>query len=260
MNTNLYGKTILIGREQDQGRLYVCVMVDGQPYSFPIGNPQSVPNTVSRCQPKEGKAHCSIEVDGKGRMLLTNLKTQNVTYVDGNEVLKKYIDKFNRVTLGCNQYTMDLTTIIDTATKIVTKVEKLAPKSYSISHLENVWNSYNIRNEEIDKEQVVTNLLFRIPFIFSAIGGVVTGIAKANGMESLGNISLVLTIIGVIALLYGSYKSIKSPAAKAKKENLTDFKNKYVCPNPDCRRKLTNFDFEELQKIKKCPYCGCIFK
>lgn len=261
MNTNLYGKTILIGREQDQGRLYICVIVGGQPYSFPLGSTQSVPNTVSRCQPKEGKAHCSISIDTKGHMLLTNLKSQNVTFVDGNEVLKKYIDETNLVTLGRNRFPVDVTTIVETASKIVSKVEKeKQPAKYSIAHLESIWNNYNTRNEEIDKEQSVTNLLFRIPFIFSALSGIVTGIAAANGMKSVGNISLVLTILGVIVMLYGSYKSVKSPATKAKKENLADFKHKYVCPNPDCRRKLTNFDFEELRKMKKCPFCGSIFE
>lgn len=260
MNTNLYGKTILIGREQDQGRLYVCIIVGGQPYSFPLGLPQSVPNSVSRCQPKEGKAHCSISIDGKGRMLLANQKSQNVTFVDGCEVLKKYIDEKNYITLGRNQFPIDISTVLDTASNIVSKVEKQAPKSYSITHLEGIWNNYVIRNEEIDKEQVVTNLLFRVPFIFSALGGIVTGITKANGMESIGNISFILTILGVIVLIYGSYKSIKNPATKAKKENLADFKNKYVCPNPDCRRKLTNYDYEELQKMKKCPFCGSLFE
>lgn len=260
MNTNLFGKTILVGREQEQGRLCVCVIVGGQPYPSSIGASQSVPNSVSRCHPREGKAHCSISVDGKGRMLLTNLKNQNVTFVDGTGILKKYIDETNRVSLGRDQYSIDIRTVVNTASKIVSKVEMNSPQTFSIAHLESVWNEYNTRNEKIDHEQMITNLLFRVPFVFSALGGVVTGVAKATEMETVGNVSLILTVLGVVVLLYGSYKSIKSPASKVKKDNLADFKNRYVCPNPECRRKLTNFDYEELKKMKKCPHCGSIFE
>ena len=261
MNTNLHGKTILIGREQEHSRLCVSIAAGGKQLVFPLGAPQSVPNSVSRCQPAEGKAHCSLEIDNEGRIRITNMKAQNVTFVDGSEVLKKYIDENSRVTLGRDQYILELKPIIDAAANMVGKVEKPAPKTYSIAHLEDVMKEYNARNEEIDKEQDVTNLLMRVPFLVSAVSGVFTGVAKTSGMDqNLGNISLVLTIISAAVMMYGVYRNMTSSAKKSKKENMDEFKKKYVCPNPDCGRKLTNFDYEELLKMKKCPFCGSKFE
>ena len=256
----LFGKTILVGREQSVGRLCVGIVIDGQPYSALIGIPMGVPATVSRCIPKDGTAHCSIEVSDGGTMLLTNLKTQNITSVDGHAVTKKYITESSQIALGSDGYPMDLTSVIEAATQIVAKAEKSRPKSYSIAHLEKIWDDYETRNEKIEKNQRITNLLVRTPFIFSVLTGAFTGIAKYAGWENAGNVALILTIVGVVVFLYGNYKSFKSPAAKEKKENLKNLKSQYVCPNPDCRIKLTNFDYEELQKRKKCPHCGCRYE
>lgn len=263
MDNNTYGKSILIGREDGQNRLLVAVEIDGRPYYTPIGVAGSVPSSVSRCMPNEGKAHCRLDIDENGKMLITNLKTQNITCVNGSEIIKKYIDETNTVTLGRDGYALNIASVLETATKMITKVKGSRPPQapeFSISHLEQIWNDYNERNEEIDKDQLVTNLMMRIPFIFSTLSGVITGVAKANNMDGIGNFTLILTIIGFVVLIYGFHKSMTSPASKMKKENQNDFKSKYICPNPECKRKLTNFDYEELQKMKKCPYCGCRFK
>lgn len=280
MNTNLYGKTILIGREQEHSRLSLCVTAGGKPVMCAIGAPNSVPNSVSRCQPNEGKGHCSIEIGSDGRMMIANLKTQNVTCVDGNEVLKKYITEDSSVTLGRDQYPLEMKPIIDAAANMLARVTgangtrggdnahgasvenkgKASPKTFSIAHLEKIQKDYNTKNEEIEKEQSMTMLLFRVPMIFSSIGAVVTAVAKSSDMKDLGNISLMLTLLGAVVTVYGIYKHMNNPAGKMKKDNLNKYKKNYVCPNPDCGRKLTNFDYEELQKIKKCPFCGCKFE
>lgn len=260
MNANLYGKTILIGREQEHGRLGLCVVAGGKPIMCAIGAQNSVPNSVSRCQPNEGKAHCSIDIDKDGRIRVANLKAQNITCVDGNEVMKKFISEDSNVTIGRDHYPLEIKPVLDAAANMVARVEKPVPKTFSIAHLEKIQNDYNARNEEIDKEQSMTMLLFRVPMIFSSIGAVVTAMAKVNKMDDLGNISLVLTIFGAVVMVYGTYKYMSNPANKAKKDNMNEYKSKYVCPNPGCKRKLTNFDFEELKKMKKCPFCGSKFE
>lgn len=263
MDNNIYGKNILIGREEGQNRLLIAVEITGKPYFTPIGTASSVPSSVSRCIPNEGKAHCRLDIDENGKILISNLKIQNTTCVNGCEIIKKYIDETDSVTLGRDEYALNIVSILETASKIITKVkgsQPPQPPEYSIKHLEQVWNEFNERNEEIDKDQLVTNLMMRIPFIFSTLSGIITGVAKTNNMDGIGNFTLILTFIGLAVLIYGFHKSMTSPASKMKKENQNDFKSKYICPNPECKRKLTNFDYEELQKMKKCPYCGCRFK
>ena len=91
----LKGKTILIGKEPGQGRLLVSV--SGK---TAVGASNSVPNSVSRCKVAEGVAHAKITVDQSGNMVLTNMKTENVTYVNGSEIASKRILPSNTVELG----------------------------------------------------------------------------------------------------------------------------------------------------------------
>ena len=81
----LKGKTIYIGKEQEHGRLIVAVQ--GYNETAQLGSPGSVPKSVSRCMPSEGVAHAKISVDPNGDMTLVNMKQQNVTYVNGAEIV-----------------------------------------------------------------------------------------------------------------------------------------------------------------------------
>lgn len=279
MDKILYGQTILIGRDPSQSRLCVSVGLNGNPYMACIGNPQSVPSTVSRCIPKEGTAHCSIDVDEKGRMMLRNLKENNVTLVNGNEVITKFVGEGDRVVLGRGGYEMSLAEVLATAEKIVAKVEGVATggsnsvmggaggqktsttkppqKEFSIAHLEEVRNTFEQEKEKNQKGRKLDNLLLRVPMLLSSVGGVVTGLAKANNDDGLGNGALVFTIISCAVMIYGIIRALNSPYDKKDKENVKWFKENYVCPNPECDLPLTNYDFDILKKRGKCPFCGC---
>ena len=87
----LKGKTILVGKEPGNGRLFVSVKINGQPKTAAIGEMNSVPNSVSRCKPTENTAHCKIEVDNSENITVANLKPQNVTYVNGAEIVSKKV-------------------------------------------------------------------------------------------------------------------------------------------------------------------------
>lgn len=72
MVENLKGSTILIGRESDNGRLLVSLMINGTAKTAAMGSAGSVPNCVSRCKPAEGVGHCKIVIDGGGNMTIVN--------------------------------------------------------------------------------------------------------------------------------------------------------------------------------------------
>ena len=76
---------IIIGREEGARRLH-CI-VGGR--EFNIGQAGAVPLSVSR-------RHCKISVNGSN-ISIENIKAQNVTFVDGNQVVSKGITSNNCV-------------------------------------------------------------------------------------------------------------------------------------------------------------------
>ena len=121
----LKGKTILIGKEPGQSRLLVAIQSNGK--SATIGTPGSVPACVSRCRPADGVAHAKIYVDHNGNMVLTNIKSRNVTYVNGSEIASKHVSLANSVELGRNRFRIDLPLVIETAKKIATATTNPIP-------------------------------------------------------------------------------------------------------------------------------------
>ena len=258
MNNNLFGRSILVGRDEKHGSLGLYLTLDNKPYYISLGQPGSVPNSVSRCIPGSGRAHLRIDIDPSGHMQLSNLNPQNITCVDGYEIMKKHINPNSHITLGSSAWPLPLANVLDTAANVVSTVGKSAPKAYTVAHLKDVWHNYTLRNEKMDKKQSIYAFLRGIPMIVAPIGGLLSAYFVANGRTSPFLISLTVTLVTVPIVLYSSLKMMKQP--EEKKQNLNNLKKNYVCPNPDCRRRLTNFEYEELLKMKKCPYCGCTFK
>jgi len=245
MMDNLKGKTILVGKEPGNGRLYVSVNVNGQHKVAPIGEMQSVPNSVSRCKPGENTAHCKITVGGNGEMTITNMKPQNMTYVNGTEVATKRIKAGCRIELGKDRYAMDLNAVIQAARKMV-GVE------YSIRHLEIVWNEYNDSMKKIKIRQKNLGLLSNIPMGFSMFGGLVAGVAP-----EIREIAIVFTCIALLIMLIGFYKRFTDKSIYELDELTEDFQRKYICPNPECHHFMGNQSYNILRQNKSCPYCKC---
>ncbi len=241
--SNLKGKTILIGKEPGQGRLCITVMSNGKQVNAVIGTPGSVPNSVSRC--KDGTAHCKIDVDQSGNMVLVNMKPQNVTYVDGLEIESKKIDSSSIVSLGKDKYNININTIIDAVSKMVQE------KEFDISHLEMVWNEYKEGKKDIKAKQRKINLSRTLCSIFT--------MCAMPCIYFFGKIGYVLTGIGVIGTLIAFF-CLKNDNSEERMDELAeDFQDRYVCPNPDCHRFLGNVSYKFLKKnySMHCPYCKC---
>ena len=245
MMDNLKGKTILVGKEPGNGRLYVSVNVNGQHKVAPIGEMQSVPNSVSRCKPGENTAHCKITVGGNGEMTITNMEPRNMTYVNGTEVATKRIKAGCRIELGKDRYAMDLNAVIQAARKMV-GVE------YSIRHLEIVWNEYNDSMKKIKIRQKNLGLLSNIPMGFSMLGGLVAGV-----YPQVREVALVFTGIALLIMLIGFYKRFTDKSIDEMEALTEDFQRKYICPNPECHHFMGNQPYNILRQNKNCPYCKC---
>ena len=94
---------IIIGREEGARRLH-CI-VGGR--EFNIGQAGAVPLSVSR-------RHCKISVNGSN-ISIENIKAQNVTFVDGNQIVSKGITSNSRVQLGEERFLVPLQQILQLA-------------------------------------------------------------------------------------------------------------------------------------------------
>lgn len=239
----LKNQTILIGKEPGQGRLLVSLKIKGQPKTAAIGMAGSVPGSVSRCNPAQDVAHCKIEVGADGRLVLTNLKPQNVTYVNGVEIVSKKIAADSQVALGMEQYPVSISTILDTAKKLVGSVP---PPPKSIVHLERVWNEYETTLENIQRLQMERGRKRMLPIMIGTGAGVISMLASQSIF-----IALPLAILPL--LLYIKNYTEKDTSIDDRKAANDKFIDHYICPH--CHHFLGNQPYKVLRQNKNCPYC-----
>ena len=245
----LIGKTILIGKEPSQGRLLVAIQ--GNVKSSAIGQAGCVPACVSRCKPAEGIAHAKITVETDGKMILTNMKSQNVTYVNGAEIASKRVSVENTIELGKDRFSVNLPMVIEAAKKIAVSPSSHSSKSditaattgvkkYNISHLEHVWSDINDRRKEILSKQKKINLVRSGCGVFT--------MCAMPCISIFGYVGYILTGIGIVGNIY-SFVGLKYDDTKEVIEQLNeDFQDRYVCPNPDCNKFLGNISYKLLKK------------
>ncbi len=252
----LKGKTILIGRAADKGRL--AVAIKGSSKMAELDAEGAVPTSVSRCSPSSGTAHCTIDVDQEGALVITNLKAQNITLVNGMEVQAKHISPSDTIALGREKYPIDLTLILHTAIKLVsatpaaTPAPAQQPKTFSIKPLETIWDEYK------EKCRAVRNKSRRIALIRSLCGVFTSGALIC--IHFFGTIGLVLTGIGLIGNIY-SFVGLKNNDTTEEIDKLDDWlDDNYICPNPACQHSIGKSNkYKYLLQNGKCPYCHCTF-
>lgn len=253
----LEGKTILIGKEPGNGRLLVAVKGAGTDTIGPIG---CVPASVSRCKPAEDVGHCQLSIDQDSVMTLTNLKPQNVTYVNGMEIITKRVTADSNITLGKDRYAVDLNTVLEKARKLVSQASASQPpkpkkpaEALSIKHLEKVWNDYERKMEEIAYKQQKRGRNRTLPILLSSASATISALmARFFGVQTLWvsiPISVLITIIYVINFM------VKDTSMEDKKKAKDYLIDNYVCPHADCNHFLGYSEYKILRQNKACPYC-----
>lgn len=258
----LIGKSILIGKEPGQGRLLVAVAVEGQPRQAILQT--AVPDSVSRCKPHENIAHCKITVDDNGSLRLFNLKSQNVTYVDGMEIESKAINANSRVALGKDHFPISIAAILNAAKQLVPQSNSAGSEGnnkleggFSIAHLEKVWDEYETALEHIQIKQQKANKMRMLPIMIGSLSAVASPvIATVAAVESL---YITVPIAAISFLMYFVIYQRKDTSIDEKKEANMRFMTHYVCPNPECRHFMGNQHYQILAQSTKCPYCGAKF-
>lgn len=257
----LYGKEIFVGRESGSDRLLVYLSINGQIKAFQIGSPGSVPKSVSRAIPNQKKAHLLIKIDNTGNITVTNLKPENVTFVNGSQIVSKRVSEDDRIEMGTAHYLLPLNQILTFTSQLTTSqlhnslpdTSHLKPEAFNISHLEKVWDDYKNGLKEIKDKQKKINLVRSGCGIFT--------MCAMPTIFFLGPIGYILTGIGVIGNAY-SFLGMKRNDPEEEKERLIEVLEKnYICPNPDCKRYfgVMKYSLLKSQHHMSCPYCKSKF-
>lgn len=273
MNSQLLGKTLLVGRSPEGGRL--CIVVDDmvKPAVALLGNQGSVPNSVSRYNKNEHMAHCKIVISQSGTMTVGNMKVSNKTSVNGVEVQSKVVKEGAVISLGKDNYEIKVDAILNCASKMLEKVSgevhvenkddkkvKVEGEVVYISHLENVWTQYKSSKAALKKRQKKLMLIksaYMPIVVLSGILGYLFDFFEWGKSVSQA-ISMMMYAIAAIFLFYGFYKTYTDHTSEESEALDEDFRRKYVCPK--CRRFLGFTPFNEIKLNNKCPYCKSVWK
>ena len=241
----------LLGKEEGSHRLEVKV---GQK-AFVVGSPGSVPKSVSR-------NHCLLTVeysdDAKRTVqsiIVKNMKIENSTFVDGQEVEQKRVKENAVVQLGFEHSPLDLQTVIAKLRALLPEV-KVEPKTYSILPLKKVWEEYDSAKLAITSSSVKSANRQRLQGILSMFGmlmGFIPGVPTACRIAIMGTAFL-------MAIYFFVKGSVGDPVHKRLHDLDNDFRKRYVCPNPDCHHYLGQIPYDVLRQNKNCGYCKCLYK
>lgn len=263
----LKGKTILIGKEPGPGRLLIAIQETGKIGA--MGAPGSVPASVSRCKPAEGVAHAKLTVSHNGNLTLTNMKPQNITFVNGSEIVSKRVSLTNTVELGKDHYSISVPAIIEAAKKIaaISEGPKPQPNTPSnpqtpmdISHLKLVYENYETEMDRIVLAQQELGKKRMLPIMVSSASGILSGL---GALISLSSLWVTLPVTGVVSFLYFRNYNSKDTSYEDRKNANSEFQHNYVCPS--CGHFFGSLGYDLLKnqlrnpKDQKmyCPKCKC---
>ena len=222
---------VQVGRDTGVPRLVMTV--NGQPVWY--GQKADVPDSVS-------SSHCTLEETGD-MIRLRNTNLNNETFVNGQSVLTKVINRGDRIELGSAHYPLDWSAI-----------DKVLPPKIYIGHLEKIWNDYEKQRMELQIAERKFNSI-------RSATGIITMLAIALSMM-LGRQNVwyvVLYSFAVIASALLTYKAYRNAAAVPQKQQALSkqFQKDYVCPH--CHRFIGNQSYDLLSQNACCPYCKTQF-
>lgn len=226
---------IIIGRDANTSQLRIT---QGQ-QSKAFGAIGCVPATVSR-------QHCSLTSNSDGTYKIVNLKPQNVTYVNGMEVMAKVITERDRIELGPNKFLVSWDW-----------VKNLVPQVVDFRPLKRIWQEYDkhkldqqIADRKFNSLRGVTGLI--------TMGLIALSIAFPEFRETplyIGIYSLAILIS--VGFTYKAYQDSSKGPMRTKELN-DDFQRHYVCPH--CHHFLGFQSYDVLIQNTACPYCKATIK
>ena len=238
---------LTIGRESGNHRLMITAD-DGKKGYY--GNVGSVPKSVSR-------EHCKLKVVSPNEFIITNIKPENKTMVNGLAVMQKHITINDRVELGKDNYLLSLAAIVNAFVNWGGGGGVQGGKTYSISHLEKVWNEYNQAKLDAQIKQAKENAISSVSGLFS-MAAILAGFFPGVPM----GVRIAIYGIAILLAVYFFYSRVRKASYYPMLYQEIDkkFHEDYVCPNPDCHHFFGYQPFDDLKKNKGCGYCKCGYR
>lgn len=235
---------IIIGRDSNSNKL--ALLVDGK---RGIDSSVILPLCVSRLKPEENLGHCCISIR-KDNIRIINMNPQNVTYVDGEEIVDSVkIDIHSIIELGVDQYRINIK-------KLLNKIGYIPP--VSIKHLKRIWEKYDrailklqVEQQKAANQQKLQGLISQASVLCVIIPSVIPSIP-------IPGIVRVILVIGAMALgIYFYIKGTKTEESFVVKKREIDerFKDDYICPK--CGYFFGFTPYENLTYKKNCPNPDC---
>lgn len=227
---------LIIGRESGTSRLRISV--NNQDHFF--GSTNSVPKSVSR-------QHCKLTIDDLGNGTIINLKPENITYVNETQVESKHISAKDRIELGSDRYYLDLNAILK-------GLKSMIPRSYSISHLQKIWDDFHDIKLQIQIKEKKSAAIRSVTGVFS-MSAIFCGFIP--GISDILALRVILYTTGLLLAIYFFAITYKSSSELPKYLDDLDkkFHKDYVCPNPECHHFMGYQQYDDLKKMPSCPYC-----
>ena len=243
----LEGRTILVGKNPRGNDLMISVNSNGKSKSAYTTRFGRVPGSVSRCKPEYNIAHCKIHVEPNGTMNITNVKSENYTFVNDMEIITKKINENSDIALGPNKFKINIADILRTASKLVVNIPE--------GHLRDVRNTFekklNASRQQLKSKSTMC-------YIFTAISiltGIATVVFKITGLDSpfyIAGLGTTAILTGVALIFYMMLYNMKH--IDVQKAAIKEYVKDYVCPH--CGTYLGDTPYDDLRKKPICPECN----
>lgn len=220
---------IIIGRDTATGKLRFTV--DGKDALY--GEAKPLPQSVL-------PAHCVLTLTDES-LRIRNLDINNLTFVNGQCVESKALNRGDRIELGADRYPLSWQAL-----------QAVLPAD--IRQLAEVWNTYENENIRLQIAERKFNTLRSTTGLITMIA---IALSIATGGRSVWYVALYAIAI-VISLVFFIKAYLDSSKMPQKRQELSrQFQRDYVCPH--CGHFLGNQSYELLAQNSHCPYCKTKF-
>ncbi|MBQ8531192.1 MAG: FHA domain-containing protein [Parabacteroides sp.] len=203
---------------------------------------KAVDNNFIVNDPHVSRHHAQLIHKEEG-WILEDLNSTNGTFVNGVQIVKKYVTLTDTIKLGDN-YVLDISEVLKFNNDY----------SEEFLALKKVYDNYIQEKVRIQSaNQFKTRIFQSLPFALPGIIGIIIGFLGERNPLLLG-VSLFIAICApTIGIYLGAKQSAKIPLLL--QDLVNQFKIDYVCPK--CGTFLGEVPWESLRNRKQCPVSSC---
>ena len=203
---------------------------------------KAVDNNFIVNDPHVSRHHAQLIHKEEG-WILEDLNSTNGTFVNGVQIVKKYVALTDSIKLGDN-YVLDISEVLKFNNDY----------SEEFLALKKVYDNYIQEKVRIQSaNQFKTRIFQSLPFALPGIIGIIIGFLGERNPLLLG-VSLFIAICApTIGIYLGAKQSAKIPLLL--QDLVNQFKIDYVCPK--CGTFLGEVPWESLRNRKQCPVSSC---